>query len=53
MKFKVGDKVKHKDGVGEIIGFDDDNQYAVEFENEHNAQCIIFQIPIVQDLAIR
>ncbi len=33
MKFKVGDKVKHKDfGVGEIIGFDDyDNQYAVEY----------------------
>ncbi len=38
MKFKVGDKVKHKDfGVGEIIGFDDyDNRYAVEFENEYN-----------------
>ena len=33
MKFKVGDKVKHKDfGVGEIIGFDDyDNKYAFEY----------------------
>ena len=42
MKFKVGDKVKHKIynkdfGAGEIIGFDvHDNQYAIEFENEHN-----------------
>ncbi len=38
MKFKIGDKVCHKDfGVGEIIGFGIyDNQYAVEFENEHN-----------------
>jgi hypothetical protein len=37
MKFKVGDKVKHKEfGIGEIIGFDYwDNQYAVVFENEH------------------
>lgn len=36
-KFKVGDKVKHKDlGVGEIIGFDiNDNQCAVEFEDEY------------------
>jgi len=38
VKFKVGDKVKHKDfGVGEIIGFDGcEDRYAVEFKNEHN-----------------
>ena len=41
MKFKVGDKVKHKKfGIGEIIGFDVHDasyavEYAVEFEHEH------------------